>query len=296
MRELTPDMLARFAGSVTTRATCWRVTRQDGAVLGFTDHDRTLRFDGVTFEPRLGFDSSAATLEPDLAAGTAEVAGILSSRTIGEAELAGGLWDGAKVEIFAVDWQDPSVRLLLRRAIVGEVSRAGGVFRAELRALPHLFDQPQGRVFSHLCDADLGDGRCGVDLAQPAFRMTGTVSGGGAAELRVDGVAAADGWLAGGRLEVIGGASAGHVAEIVSDMPGAGTARDIALLVPLPLPLDPGTAVRLTAGCDKHFSTCGAKFANSAAFQGFPHMPGADFALTYPSRGAPENDGGALME
>ena len=28
------------------------------------------------------------------------------------------------------------------------------------------------------------------------------------------------------------------------------------------------------AGCDKPLATCGAKFVNSAAFRGFPNIPG----------------------
>jgi hypothetical protein len=38
-----------------------------------------------------------------------------------------------------------------------------------------------------------------------------------------------------------------------------------------------GDAFTVTAGCDKHFATCQAKFANAVNFRGFPHMPGNDF-------------------
>ncbi len=34
----------------TTLSWCWRITRADGQVFGFTDHDRSLTFDGTTFE------------------------------------------------------------------------------------------------------------------------------------------------------------------------------------------------------------------------------------------------------
>ncbi|MGG2476223.1 baseplate hub protein, partial [Rhizobium sp. BR5] len=49
---------------------------------------------------------------------------------------------------------------------IGEVTRAGGAFRAELRSMAHRLGQPQGRVYGRRCDATLGDGRCGVDLAR----------------------------------------------------------------------------------------------------------------------------------
>ncbi len=42
-------------------------------------------------------------------------------------------------------------------------------------------------------------------------------------------------------------------------------------------PLLPGDTFRLTAGCDKQLGTYREKFANSANYRGFPHMPGNDF-------------------
>jgi len=35
----------------------------------------------------------------------------------------------------------------------------------------------------------------------------------------------------------------------------------------------------IRAGCDKRIETCGAKFANTANFRGFPHIPGQDTIL-----------------
>jgi uncharacterized phage protein (TIGR02218 family) len=56
---------------------------------------------------------------------------------------------------------------------------------------------------------------------------------------------------------------------------------------------DAGGAFTITAGCDKHFKTCKAKFDNSENFRGFPHVPGIDFALAVPDRGG-KNDGGSM--
>jgi uncharacterized phage protein (TIGR02218 family) len=47
----------------------------------------------------------------------------------------------------------------------------------------------------------------------------------------------------------------------------------------------PGDMVTVTAGCDKAFETCSAKFANTLNFQGFPHLPGSDFAYGYADSG-----------
>ena len=38
------SLLDHLAGGVTTTCLAWAVTRGDGVVLGFTDHDRNLSF------------------------------------------------------------------------------------------------------------------------------------------------------------------------------------------------------------------------------------------------------------
>jgi len=38
-------------------------------------------------------------------------------------------------------------------------------------------------------------------------------------------------------------------------------------------------------GCDKRFAACGARFANTLNFRGFPTIPGDDFLTIYPAEG-----------
>ncbi|MEL1713012.1 DUF2163 domain-containing protein, partial [Acinetobacter baumannii] len=69
----------------------------------------------------------------------------------------------------------PETRLLLDLATIGEVRREGDAFVAELRGLAHRLDAERGRTYRATCGADLGDGRCRVDLA--AWQTTGRVAG-----------------------------------------------------------------------------------------------------------------------
>ena len=41
----------------------------------------------------------------------------------------------------------------------------------------------------------------------------------------------------------------------------------------------------VTAGCDRRFDTCKAKFGNAVNFRGFPHIPGSDYVLRHPRNG-----------
>lgn len=292
MRTIPEPLAAHLDGGVTTLCHCWRLTRRDGVVMGFTDHDRRLTFAGTDFLAASGFAASEREEEAGLSTATSEVAGGFSSEAIREEDLAAGLYDGARVELFLVNWADPSQNLLLKVEDVGEVTRAGGEFRAELRALSHRLSQPQGRVYARRCDAVLGDARCGVSLAGGAFRATGTVAAVmDESRLTVSGLAGySAGFFRHGQLTFTDGALAGTIAEIDGQ-------DDAALSLWLPLSVLPaiGDGVTVTAGCDGSFATCRTKFVNSTNFRGFPHMPGADFAYSY-ADGETVHDGGVLFE
>ena len=54
MKTVSAALAQHLAGDVTTLATCWKITRRDGVVLGFTDHVRDLDVDGVTYRAASG--------------------------------------------------------------------------------------------------------------------------------------------------------------------------------------------------------------------------------------------------
>jgi uncharacterized phage protein (TIGR02218 family) len=295
VRTLEPGLAAHVAGEATTLCHGWRVTRKDGAVLGFTDHDRDLAFDGTIFEAATGLSASEATAEAGFATGGMEVAGALTSERLSEAELAAGIYDHAKIETFLVNWAAPSERLLLRTGHVGEVLREDGAFRVEVRGLAAALDAPKGRVFRAACDADLGDTRCGMDLDDPAFRGEGvvvsTVGGRTIAVTGLDGFAA--GWFERGRVLWGAGANAGRTGVVKAQRVINGV-MTIEFWTAMTGAIVPGDGFAVTAGCDKRFSTCRGKFENALNFRGFPHMPGNDFTLGY-ARSGGANDGGPVV-
>ncbi len=175
MRTLEPGLAAHLQSGATTLATCWRIERRDGTVLGFTDHDEALSFGGTDYLPAHGLDGGEATAKLGPQVDTTEVVGVLHSDAISEDDILLGRYDGAGVETWRVNWRDVGQRMLLRRASIGEIVREDGVFRAELRSAQAVLNRPGGRIYQALCDAELGDARCGIDLGDPAYRAEATV-------------------------------------------------------------------------------------------------------------------------
>lgn len=286
MRLLEAGFAAHIASGATTLATCWRIERADGLVLGFTDHDVALSFGGAEFLPAHGLDGGAGTAKLGAGVDTTDVVGVLHSEAISEDDILLGRFDGAAVTTWRVNWRAPAERMLVSRTTIGEIVREDGVFRAELRSGQHAINRPQGRIWQALCDAELGDARCGVDLEDPAYRAEAVVLGvRDRFRLAIGGIDGFDeGWFAFGvatwgsgkreglrdrvvTAERLGGVDVLGFAAVVGDW------------------VEAGDALVLTAGCDRRFATCGAKFGNAERFRGFPHIPGNDFVLRYPKPG-----------
>ena len=293
MRNILPGMAAKITAGATSFCRLWKVTRKDSAVFGFTDHDRDLVIGSVTFAASAGLDGAEAEAQLGLAVSGSEVAGALTSAAIRETDIAAGLWDGASVETWACDWENPSERILLDAGSIGEIRRNGVSFEAELRGLTHLLDQDKGRIFQAACSAELGDARCGVNLALYQLTAAVAVTDGRLSLTLPSGSGFYSGYFSFGRAGFLTGANSGKSAEIKSHVYSGGVAS-LALWSAPPAAIMAGDQVRLTAGCDKLHSTCGGKFGNSVNFRGFPHIPGNDFALSYARQGEAGQDGGVI--
>ena len=295
MRDVPEALATRIESGAAQLCHAWIVTLTDGGRLGFTDHDRDLEIDGLPFLAASGVVGSESVSTQGLAVSGTEVSGALSAATLTEADLAAGRFDGAEVDHLLIDWTAPDNHMLLRRAILGEVRREGGAFTAELRALTDALNQTRGRLFGALCDADLGDARCGVDLTFPAHRAeVNVVAVEGPLRLVVSGLAGhAEGAFSQGRLAFSAGPNAGVSLEVRSHLRESGT-DILELWQRPPETVMAGDAAQVTAGCDKRFSTCRARFANGVNFRGHPHMPGNDFLLTIAVPGEGGYDGGSL--
>jgi uncharacterized phage protein (TIGR02218 family) len=296
MLTLPPILAAHLATGTTTLCTCWRLTRGDGVVLGFTDHDRDLSFDGTTFEAASGFTATEAKASLGNAVDNLEVTGALTSDRLTAAELADGAYDDAKVEIWRVNWADVAQRVLLRTGSLGETGHGSSSFFAEVRGLTHVLGQEQGRTYQYTCDAELGDARCSVALTNPVFRGTGAVAAVSAdGTLTVSGLSTfTTGWFTRGVITWTSGARAGRSDRVRRHEVSVGVVT-LDVWQRSAVPQSVGDTFTAVAGCNKDFATCREKFANGLNFRGMPHMPGNDFLTRYPNRDDASNDGNSAF-
>ena len=278
MKTVSPELAAHLEGDVLTLATCWRLARRDGVVFRATDHDGDLAVDGEIYRARAGYSRTAVASEAGLAVGNVDLEGVLDDAGIDADALRAGLYDGAEVRIFLVNWQDPSQGTLrLRRGWLGEVMLSSeGQWRTELRGMSQVLAQRLIEPYTPDCRADLGDARCGVEIGDPQWTRPGLVT----APLDALSFTAAiditdkpDDWFAGGVIRFTSGQNSGRAIEVR----GADLATgDLVLSFPPPFPVGTGDVFEIYPGCDKRLSTCIDRFDNVLNFRGDPFVPGAD--------------------
>ncbi|WP_375262521.1 DUF2163 domain-containing protein [Palleronia sp.] len=259
-----------------TRCRCWRLTRTDGRIFAFTDHDAPLVVDGVEFRPSDAMTARTLEQTTGLSVDNSEAVGALSDVGLTEEDIVSGRFDGANVEISQVNWLDPADRRLVFRGTLGEIERAGGAFKAELRGLTEQLNRPVGRLYQKQCAAQFGDATCG--LSADYHSVDAVVQAVEGAVVEVTGGSAPSGWYAFGALHMMDGSL---IAPIRDDMVQGGT-RQLTLWDSV-RGLQAGDRVQLVAGCDKRVTTCREKFGNILNYRGFPHLPTEDWLTAYPA-------------
>lgn len=266
---------AHLQGEVTQLATCWKVTRKDASILGFTDHTSNLIIGGITYQAALGYTPSDITTSADLAVDNLELSGVLDSTAITEADLMAGVWDHAVVEIFEVVYSDLSAGTRqLRIGRLGEIKAGRTAFTAELRGLSQALTRSIGEIYSPGCRADLGDARCKKVLT--AFTFAASVSTlSNNREFTAAALTQAIGYFDSGKLTWTGGLNNGLSMEVKTYTVGS-----IILQLPMPYQIQVGDGFSIIAGCLKRFTEdCKDKFNNVVNFRGEPHVPGIDKIL-----------------
>ena len=170
MRDIPNELAARIESGAAMLCHAWVLRRADGVAMGFTDHDRDLTVEGVVCRAGSGWTAGAGEGAVGLAAGGLSASGGLDDAAITEGDIAAGLYDRARVELWRVDWARPELRVRLWAGRLARIRRENGAFVADLDGPMAALERVVGRTYGRSCDAVLGDGRCGLDAEAVAGR------------------------------------------------------------------------------------------------------------------------------
>jgi uncharacterized phage protein (TIGR02218 family) len=253
-------------------AVCIKIERRDGTVVAMTGHDQALTVGGTEYLPDLGMNCSALRQQVGLSVDNFEFEGHLVDTGVTAADINDGFYDGAKITLLLVDWEDLSKgSLTLFRGYVGEITVTPPGFKAEARSLKQKFAQVVGRVYAPTCDATFCDSRCGLNIAD--YTVSTTVASKTDSRTFTVSDASPDDEFKNG-LCTIGG----RTSEVKSSSESGGVNT---IVLQDPLPFEAGDPVTLVVGCQKRFTEdCVTRFSNALNFRGFPQAPRNDVATT----------------
>lgn len=272
MHTISDNFKNHIALQVTTLATLWRIICRDGVIMGFTNLDADIVYNGVTYLGGTGFDASAIQNRDDLSVNNLDISSFFKSDNITIDDLNAGKYDFARVDIFVVNYADLTQgHIQTARGTLGQVTYDQYGYRFELRGLNHALETNIGRMVTPSCDAVLGDNRCKVNLENYTFSAT------------VSAIEDNRKFTATSLTQSANYFKAGEVIFTSGDNNGLrGEVRDykvggiITMILPFNNNIAIGDNFQIIAGCDKSIGVCKKKFNNIINFRGFPSVPGFD--------------------
>jgi uncharacterized phage protein (TIGR02218 family) len=264
-----------------------KLTRRDGTVLGFTEHDVDLVFSGVTYLSTSSFNAFNLNEGADASAKTTELVGAIDS-VITRDELERRLYDYAKIQLLLVNWKSlGDGAIILATASFGPVTIEEFQFRVEIRGMAKPLEDMAGEVCGPACRTDFGSLKCapGGTLASGttinSLLQTGTVTAtDGVKSVTFSGMSDPN-LPDGGNVIWATGSNTNLSAEIktinwgtntLTLQPGAMLVSDIQI----------GDTFSYFPACDKTFFTCSTIYNNALNFQAEPHAFSPDESLNYP--------------
>lgn len=300
MKSIDATLLSHYQLDATTLCRLVRVQTKGGVALGFTDLDVDVIYDdgngAVTYSSTNGFVPSRFQASADTAVDNAEISGVIADSGITEAQVEAGLFDGARVWIYEVNYMDLTTgrHNVMGYGRLGQTRFSRGMCVTEFRSLTQLLKQTISDLYSLTCRArfgsmPIGTGDGSFEERYPcgkAFTWTsGTVTSVGAnprLTFADTGLTEADDYFEMGVVEWLTGNNAGAQMEV-----DAHASDTLTFALPMAYAIEVGDTYRVRKDCSKEWDDD----ENGCLF----HW-GADRALHF--RGEPDipvSDGGQSM-
>lgn len=302
MKTFSAAYTSHLASDETTLTVLVKFVRTDAATFGFTGLDTDVSFGSLTYLSEAGITPTAVNSTANLAVDNLEIQGGFDANGITKADVIAGLWDGATITVYRVNYNDPDNQSeTVRTGRMGKITLFDNRYKMEIRSLSQHYQQAVGRIYTIPCDVDLGSTKCGVALGDWTEQCVVTAFTDRAffeAEIiEQHGVSHQSSWETNLGAWFTGGLltwdSAIPTAQFSSPPSSAqnndglpmevqtydwvsGTTAQFTLVQAMPYDIEVGDLFQVYAGCDKSFPVCRDTFSNWRNHRGFPHVPGED--------------------
>lgn len=268
-----------------TRVLCMRIAPLVAAPVYLTDHPIDLLVDGHLYLSTSGYEFTGYSSTSGFSPASLDLSGIAQITGISKDQVASGLFDGARVYVFATSWAAPvEDEEEVLSGVFGETEGLDDRYVIYGTSLVDVLNQSVGQVYQALCPkvfCGTEYAGCGVPLA--ANTVTGEVTSVTSTVLFRDSnrTEAVD-VFAYGAIRFTDGPNAELRAREVKSYLANGT---IELFEPFQYPITAGDAYSMVRGCRKRPEDCKlrwngtATYSNIANFGGFPWVPvGSEYA------------------
>jgi uncharacterized phage protein (TIGR02218 family) len=258
---------------------CIRIVTVHGPTLRLCQYPYDVQMGAETYQGAQGYEFTGIEAGSDFAASSVDLSGFVGVGGITLPQIASGLFDSARVYLFATDWANPvEDEEPIASAIFGKTAIEDEKYTAEIMLLIDALNQTVGKSYGASCPKVFGGQEfagCGVDLGP--ITVTGSLTGVTSAAVFTDsGRGEAADYFAAGTIQFTTGNNAGLKPQEVKRFDAGG---EIEVFEPFPYLPEAGDEYTLIPGCRKRFAEdCRDKWNNSARFGGFPHIPTRDEA------------------
>jgi uncharacterized phage protein (TIGR02218 family) len=277
VKTIPSDLLTELQAGVARSAFGIIIEREDGTQLRLTGAHQDATITGVpvngsatgalVYSATAGLSVSNIRSAEGFAVDNLEGT-LLEGGVVTRADVLRGLWDGAAWTLFRYNWADPSDGIeVLKCGRIGNIRPRTGHFVVEFRDLRQALQSEYAVVTQADCRNELGDARCGVNLA--SHTHTGTVTGAASAQVFTDTSRTQTGdYFGNGYVTWLTGPNAGITVKVKSY---DGATDTFTLVRAMLSAIGVGDTYSAIRGCRKRRTEdCAGVFSNVANFDGEP--------------------------
>lgn len=251
-----------------------RIECTNGLIVRLTDYPRDLNIGPEVYKSDNGYQFTGQQSGTGMSAGVVDLEGIATLTGISRDEIASGVFDSARLYLFATSYKAPvEDEEPMGAAILGRTTLEDNNYRIEMMALVDALSQSVGRVYAASCDKDFGGqtyAGCKVDLGP--LTVTGTITHISSGTVFRDSARSEpEDWFGAGTIRFTSGNNVGLKPLEIKAYGSDGT---VVAFEPAYYAIQIGDEYEMIPGCRKRrLPDCRDKYNNILNFGGFPAIP-----------------------